>query len=135
MTSLGALVSGVDSESSLERMKENGRNFMTVYSEFVYYRDLAISMPAFAEKWKTLNRVALSVFSALRGTNAHLDSINSITKAMFGNTVLSMFPTASNIYLMSGNGALSYAIMEMKRFNAVMAKIVKDKQNAKPNDK
>lgn len=114
------LAAGVDSQAALDRMKTQGQDFARAYAEFVFFRDFALSMPGTAQRWIALNRVALATQKIVGGVNSQLDTINSISRMMFGDGILSLLPEASNLYLVSGNGALAYVLGELKKFNAAM---------------
>jgi len=134
MHPLVSLAAGMDTQSALARLKVQGQDFTRAYAEFVFYRDFALSNPVTAEKWKALNRVALASRKLLGGVNAHLDAVNNITQMMFGNSILSMLPEASNLYLMGGNGAMAYVVQELRSFNAGMSRLVNEAvKNAETN--
>lgn len=121
---LTALAGTLDTKSGFERMKAQGQEFSRLYAEFSFFRDFAMQNSAIAQKWIALNSLALNVKKFLSLANFQFDAVNSISRAMLGSSVFDMLPDVSNIYLMSGNGALSYTIIELKKFNAAMAQMV-----------
>lgn len=132
MHPLMQLTAGMDSQAALDRMKTQGQDFRRAYAEFVFFRDFALSNPAAAQKWIALNRMALATQKIVGGVNSQLDTINSISRMMFGDGILSLLPEASNLYLVSGNGALAYVIQELRKFNSAMGRMAimsQDSQN------
>ena len=127
---LTALAGNLDSKTGLERMKAQGQEFSRLYAEFVFFRDFAMSNPVAAHKWIALNSLSLNVKKFLGVANFQFDAVNSISRAMLGTGVFDMLPDVSNIYLMSGNGALSYTILELKKFNAAMTQLAIAAQGA-----
>lgn len=132
------LTAGMDTQAALDRMKTQGQDFTRAYAEFVFFRDFALSNPMTAQKWIALNRVSLATQKVVSGVNSNIDAVNSISRMMFGNGVLDMLPDISNLYLMSGNGALAYVIQELRKFNVAMGRLAisaQENQNdeTKPN--
>lgn len=124
------LAETLDAQSGLDRMKTQGQEFTRAYAEFVFFRDMALSNPITAQKWIALNTLALNVRKFLGVANSQLDAVNSIARMMLGTGVFEMMPDISNVYLMSGNGALAYTIQEMRKFNAAMTQLVIASQGA-----
>lgn len=117
------LASGLDTQSALSRLKAQGQEFSRLYGEFVFYRDFALSNPMTAQKWIAINRFAIATQKILAGANSQLDAVNHIAEMMFGKSLLDTAPNISNLYLMSGNAALAYIILELKKFNAALNRI------------
>jgi len=123
------LASGLDSNEGLSRLKTQGQYFNRAYAEFIFYRDFALSNPFTSQKWQALNRLALSTRQIVGAFNSHIDRANHLSQMVFGDSLLSLLPETANLYLMSGNAALAYAIQEMQNFNAGMARIVQETIN------
>lgn len=129
------LAAGMDTNAGLSRLKTQGQDFNRAYTEFVFFRDFALSNPLTAQRWAALNKLALSTRKVVSGVNSHIDAANNITQMVFGDGLLSLLPEASNLYLMSGNAALAYVIQEMRVFNAGMTRLVQERaaQDAETN--
>ena len=126
MRQLVKLAAGLDTNAGLLRLKTQGQDFNRVYAEFVFLRDFALSNSLTAQKWTTLNKLALSIRKVVSDVNSHIDSANNVIQMVFGNNMLSLLPEASNLYLMSGNAALAYVIQELKSFNSTLMRIAQE---------
>ena len=130
MRQLMQLAGSVDSGAALERVKAQGQEFSRNYAEFVFMRDFSLNNRVLAQKWIALNRVALATQKIVGGVNSQLDTVNAITRMMFGDGILTMLPEASNLYLISSNGALAYVNQELKKFNVVAGAMALEQGNS-----
>ena len=133
MNNLLSMVSALDTQSGLGRMKTQGQDFSRAYAEFVFFRDFAMSNPMTAQKWMALNRLSIAVHKTVGAANSKIDAVNNIAQAMFGYSVLSLLPEVSNMYLMSGNAALAYTIQELNAFNAALNRLEIQQHEAAQN--